>query len=680
MKGRAFPSDALLPVAIIAVVVMMVVPLPWQLLDVLLAVNLALAVTILLVTMYAGQSLEFSVFPAVLLVATLFRLSLNVSSTRLILLDGFAGGVISAFGQFVVGGNPVVGFVVFLILVIIQFIVITRGAERVAEVAARFTLDAMPGKQMSIDADLNAGLLTESDARKRRQEIEREADFYGAMDGASKFVKGDAIAGLIITVINLLGGALIGLFQQGLSLAEAWEKYALLTVGDGLVSQLPALIISTATGIMVTRAASAGNLGSEFVDQILGQPRVLYMAGGVFAVMALVPGLPRLPFALLAVGLAFTGRQTAARRRRVDAESEQHKRDQELEAVRRPESVLELVQVDPLELELGLNLLGLADSAHGGDLLERVVMIRRQLALELGVVVPPIRVRDNIGRLEPSSYAIKLRGVEIGSGQLLSGHLLAMDGGGSGTIIPGIDTTEPAFGLPARWIPESERTHAELAGYTVVEPSAVLATHLSELLKRHSPELVTRQEVQNLLNVVKEKHPALVEELTPGLLSLGEIQKVLQNLLYEGVPIRDLVTILEALADHAKTSRDPVMLTEASRQALARAITSLYGLDKKRVPVVVLDPAVEERWLDFLREGRTPVPDAGLTQKLLSSLGRELEQVTRRGHWPILLCSPLVRYYVKRLFERTLPRLVVLSYDELDARAQVESVGVVRAG
>ncbi|MEW6523392.1 MAG: flagellar biosynthesis protein FlhA [Bacillota bacterium] len=678
--ARPWHPEFLVPLAIITVVVMMVVPLPWLLLDLLLALNLALAVTILLVTMYAGQPLEFSIFPALLLVATLFRLALNVSSTRLILLNGFAGRVIAAFGQFVVGGNPVVGFVVFLILVVIQFAVITRGAERVAEVAARFTLDAMPGKQMSIDADLNAGLLTEDEARKRRQEIEREADFYGAMDGASKFVKGDAIAGLIITIINLFGGVLTGMLQRGMDLAGAWDNYALLTVGDGLVSQLPALVISTATGIMVTRAASTGSLGADMLGQVLGEPKVLYLAGGVLAALALVPGLPTLPFGALALALLFMARKTAARQRQAGVEKERLEREQEMEAVRRPESVLELVQVDPLEIELGLNLLNLADASQGGDLLERVVMIRRQLALELGVVVPPIRVRDNIGRLEPSSYVIKLRGVEVGSGQLLPGHLLAMDPGSVSDVVQGIETTEPAFGLPARWIPEAERPHAELAGYTVVEPSAVLATHLSELLKRHGPELLTRQEVQNLVNLVKEKHPALVEELTPGLVSLGEIQKVLQNLLHEGVPIRDLVTIFEALADVARNSRDLASMTESVRQALARSITRQYGLDRKRTPVVVLDPAVEDRLLASIRDGRGPAGDARLVQELLANLGRELEGVTGRGHWPILLCSPLVRYYVKRLFERALPRLVVLSYDELDSRAQVESVGVVRAG
>ncbi len=677
MKGLG--SEVLVSLALIAVIVMLVVPMPWFLMDVMLAVNLTLAVVILLVTMFTKQPLEFSIFPALLLIATLYRLALNVSSTRLILLQGFAGRVIAAFGMFVVGGNPVVGFVVFLILVIIQFVVITKGAERVAEVAARFTLDAMPGKQMSIDADLNAGLITEDQARTRRSDIEREADFYGAMDGASKFVKGDAIAGLIITVINLLGGILTGVMQRGLSAGEAWDTYALLTVGDGLVSQMPALIISTATGIVVTRAASTGTLGQDLILQIVNEPKVLYLGGVVLLFLALIPGLPGVPFGLLALVLGLVAWRTTADRQQEAATQQQRAEEMEKEEVRRPESVMDLIQVELLEIELGLNLLYLADATEGGDLLERIVMIRRQLAMEIGIIVPPIRVRDNIGRLDPSAYSIKLRGVEIGSGQILTGHLLAMDAGHAAEEVEGIPTKEPAFGLPAVWIGENDRTKAELAGYTVIEPSAVVATHLSELLKRHSAELITRQEVQNLVNLVKDKHPALIEDLIPALLGLGEIQKVLQNLLHEDLPIRDLVTIFESLADGARETRDIAHLTERVRQALARSITRQYGFDKQRTPVVVLDPETDARLLATIEEGRPLSIHADMISHLLTELNQKLEQVVSRGHWPILVCSPLVRYYVKRMTERTLPRLVVLSYDELDSSAQIESVGVVKA-
>ncbi len=665
-------------VAVVLIVVMMVVPLPARLLDLLLAFNMAFALIVLLVTMYTSEPLEFSIFPSLLLITTLYRLALNVSSTRLILLQGYAGEIINRFGEFVVGGNPVVGFVVFLILVIIQFVVITRGAERVAEVAARFTLDAMPGKQMSIDADLNAGLITDQEARRRRREIEQEADFYGAMDGASKFVKGDAIAGLIITAINLIGGLAVGMLQRGLPLEAALRQYALLTVGDGLVTQIPALLIATATGIVVTRAASQASLGADLVSQISAQPRVLLVAGGVLLLFALVPGLPHLPFLVLSgavLGLGWTMQNTA----RVKAAREEAGRRKQRDRERQPESVLKLLRVEPLEVELGYALIPLADPEKGGDLLDRVVMIRRQLALDLGLMVPPVRVRDNLQELEPNEYCIRLRGVEIARACLLPDHYLAMSPGEVEEELEGVPTREPAFGLPALWIPESERSRAELAGYTVVDPTSVLATHLAEIIKRHAHELLGRQEVQTLLDHVKETHPAVVEELIPDLLTVGEVQKVLRNLLRENVSIRDLVTILEALADHARTVRDPDELTEKVRAALSRVITRQFGLHENP-RVITLDPEVERllsEAVEDAREGREVVLPPDKMRAIVQSLGVAAKKAAAKGHPPVVVCSPEVRPLFRKLAERILPRLAVLSYVEVEEGLQLESVGVV---
>ncbi|NPV71252.1 MAG: flagellar biosynthesis protein FlhA [Firmicutes bacterium] len=673
-------GDAVLAAAVVLVVGMMLIPLPPVLLDLLFAVNISISLMMLLVTMYTMQPLDFAVFPSLLLLTTILRLALNVSATRLILLGGYAGQIINSFGNFVVGGDPVVGFIVFLILVIIQFIVITRGAERVAEVAARFTLDALPGKQMSIDADLNAGLINDQQARERRQKVQREADFYGSMDGASKFVKGDAIAALLITAINLIGGFIIGVFS-GMSPLDSWQTYALLTVGGGLAAQVPALLISTATGIIVTRAASDGSLGEDLVGQLLAQPKILGISGGVLMALGVVPGLPHIPFLALGVGLLGLASVVRSGARKKKEAAAREARDEEAEALRRPESVLPLIPLDPLEIELGYGLIGLADPSQGGDLLDRVVMVRRQMALDWGLVVPPIRVRDNLGQLEPNEYVIKLRGAEVAKGELMADHYLAMSPCGEDDV-QGIPTKEPAFGLPAVWVTGEAKEKTELLGYTVVDPSSVLATHLAEVLKSRAYELLTRQTVKDLLDTVKQSHAALVDELSPNLLSLGEIQKVLQNLLREGIPVRDMVTILETLADYARVTRETDLLTEYVRQAMARTITRQFKLNSGRAKVVTVDPALERRVLEAVKKS-----DRGsyiaLDPALIESIGRSLDEMVGRlistGAQPVVLCSSPVRVYVRRLVERLSPRVAVLAYEEIDPSAQLESVGMISA-
>jgi flagellar biosynthesis protein FlhA len=675
-------GDVLVALAVIMVVAMLVIPVPAWLLDMLLAVNLTVSVAIVLVAIYNQEPLQFSVFPSLLLITTLFRLSLNVSSSRLILLNGEPGQVIKAFGEFVVQGNAVVGFVIFLILVVIQFVVITKGAERVSEVAARFTLDAMPGKQMAIDADLNAGLVTEQEARSRRRVIEQEADFYGAMDGASKFVKGDAIAGMVINVVNLLGGIAVGVFIQGRDAAGALSHFSLLTVGDGLVSQIPALLISTATGIVVTRAASDGNLGQDLVGQLIRQPRVLFLTGGTMGALGLVPGLPGLPFLTLGVLVLFLGwqMQRAAKAREVE-EAQRTQAEGQMAAAsdeRKPENVLGLLQVDPLEIELGYGLLGLADQAQGGDLMERVVMIRRQTALDMGLVLPYIRVRDNMG-LKPNQYVIKLKGIEVGQGELLPDHFLAMDPGTVMQPVPGMETREPAFGLPALWVASADRERAELAGYTVVDPPAVVATHLTELIRRHAHELLGRQEVKQLVDLVKESHPAVVEELQRSF-SLGEIQKVLQNLMREGLSIRDLVTIFETLADYGG-NKDLELLTEYVRAGLSRSIARQLGLTEK-VRVITVHPDLENQIAQAVdrQPGGTYLNlDPETIHRMLNSLTRLAGDMAALGSTPLVLTSPAIRPYFKRLTERSLPKLVVLSYNEVDPNLELEAVGMVNA-
>ncbi|MDH7576745.1 MAG: flagellar biosynthesis protein FlhA [Bacillota bacterium] len=668
--------DVVVAVAVILAVVMMIIPVPSGLLSALLIFNITLSLLILLVSLFTQEPLEFSVFPSLLLIMTLFRLCLNISTTRLILLYAYAGEVVQKFGGFVIGGNPAVGFIIFLILIVIQFIVITRGAERVSEVAARFTLDAMPGKQMSIDADLNAGLITENEARARRRKIQQEADFYGAMDGASKFVRGDAIAALVIIIINILGGFIIGLIQKGMSFQQALQTYTVLTVGDGLVTQIPALLVSTSAGIIVTRAAAEASFGLDLSRQLLSYPKALGIAGGILLLLALL-GLPPIPILLISGilgGLAYTLDRSLKETRR---QEEERARVQEFEEAKKPEHVLSLVQVDPLEIELGYNLIPLVDTKQGGDLLDRVVMIRRQCVLELGFIVPPVRIRDNM-QLNPNTYVIKVKGVEVTRGDLMLDHLLAL-GPEVQTRLEGIKTREPTFGLPALWIPAYHREDAELAGFTVVDPTSVIATHLTEIIRNYAHELLSRQDVQNLLDHVKKSYAAVVNELYPDLLTLGEIQKVLGNLLREKVSIRDLVTILETLADYARLTRDPDLLTEHVRQALGRQIVGQY-LEDHKLYVLTLDPEVEQAVKEGIQKtehGSYLTIDPQTVQQILNRLHIMAQKMIEAGHQPVVLCPPGIRPYLKRLTERVLPGLVVLSFNELQSNIQVESLGMV---
>lgn len=667
-------------IAILFIVMMLIIPTSPGFLDLLLAVNISLSVLVLLLTMSITGSLDFAVFPSLLLIMTLFRLALNVSSTRLILLDGNAGEIITAFGNFVVGGNAIVGFIIFIIIVVIQFVVITKGAERVAEVAARFTLDAMPGKQMSIDADLNAGLITDQEAKKRRKDVEREADFYGAMDGASKFVKGDAIAGIIISLINIIGGIVIGMVQKALPFNQAITRYSLLTVGDGLVSQIPALLMSTAMGILVTRAASESNLGHDLNEQLFGQSKVLYIAAGLLFFLGLVPGLPTFPFiiiGLLLIGISYLTSKTEIREIAEQAEKETAAELQKAEA---PEKVIGLVQYDPIELEIGYSLIPYVDQEQGGDLLDRITLIRKQVALELGVVLPIVRIRDNL-QLLPNDYLIKIKGVEVGKGELMPHHYLAMDSGDVLSTVDGIPTTEPAFGLAALWINEKDREEAEISGYTTVDPPSVLATHLTELLRSHAQEFIGRQEVKNLITTVKESAPAVIEELTPEPLSLGDIQKVLQNLVKERVSIRNLIEICEILADYAAISRDTDYLTEMVRQGLRRQISRSLVDERNRLQVITVSPEIEETILEAVKKeqetGALALPP-DIWQSILNGLSKEAESVAGKGLMPIILISPQIRLAFYRLIEHAIPRITVISYNEIDPSVQVQGVGMVK--
>jgi flagellar biosynthesis protein FlhA len=672
-------SDVVVALAIIMIVIMMIIPLPTILLDLLLCLNITLALVVLLVSVYNVEPLDFSVFPSLLLVTTLFRLALNVSSTRLILLNGYAGEVIMSFGNFVVGGNAVIGFIIFVILIIIQFIVITKGAERVAEVSARFTLDAMPGKQMAIDADLNQGAITDLEAKDRRVKIQREADFYGAMDGASKFVKGDAVAAIIIIIINILGGFIIGMVQRNLDVTQALQTYTLLTVGEGLVNQIPALLVSTATGIIVTRAASDENLGHDLVTQLFKNSRIFFIISGVLTLMAIVPGLPGIPFfslAVVAALIAYNLRQSE--QASVETESVQ-KEEQEKEDIKKPENIISLLQVDPMELEIGYSLIPLVDTGQGGDLLERIVMIRRQCALELGLVVPTIRIRDNI-QIKPNAYIIKLRGIEIAKGELLLDHYLAMNSGTVFEEVAGIDTVEPAFGLPALWIPESEREQAELNGYTVVDAVSVLATHLTEVIKSHAAEILGRQETQNLVDNVKKTSASVVEELVPALMTVGEIQKVLANLLSERVSIRDMATILEVLGDYARATKDIDILTEYVRHALVRQITQ-QNIQNNVLPCITLDPQIENLIASAVQRtdhGSYVNLEPDSMKRLLNSLNTELQKLTSLGYQAIVLTSPAVRVYFRKLVERSVPGIIILSHAEIEQSVEIQVLGVVK--
>ena len=675
-------SDVLIAVAIVTIVVMMIIPLPTFLLDLLICLNITIALLVVMAVIYNVEALDLSIFPSLLLITTLFRLALNISSTRLILLDGFAGEVITAFGNFVVGGNAVVGFIVFVILVIINFMVITKGSERVAEVSARFTLDAMPGKQMSIDADLNQGAITDAEARRRREKIQREADFFGAMDGASKFVKGDAIAAIIIMFINISAGFVIGMLQRGLDAQAALQQYTLLTVGEGLVSQIPALLISTATGLIVTRAGAEGNLGRDLVDQLFRNDRIFFILSGVLVFFAIVPGLPGIPFATLSGICAFIGYQLKRGTEKVLPAEEKTKEKQravERREAAKPENIVSLLHVDPMELEIGYSLIPLVDTGQGGDLLDRIVMIRRQCALELGLVVPTIRIRDNI-QIKPNAYIIKLKGIEIAKGELMLDHYLAMNSGTVFEEVPGIETTEPAFGLPALWIPENEREQAELNGYTVVDAVSVLATHLTEVIKQHADEILGRQETQNLIDNLKKTNEALVSEVVPNLMSIGEVQKVLQGLLHERVSIRDMETILEVLSDYARATKDPEVLTEYVRHAMARQITQ-QNVQNGVLPCVTLDPALENRIAGGIQRtdhGSYVSLDPDSMQKLVESLNKELEKLTNMGYQPIVLTSPAVRPYFRKLVERSVPGLIVLSHAEIEQSVEIQILGVVK--
>jgi flagellar biosynthesis protein FlhA len=675
-------TDIIFALMVVSIIVMFIIPLPTMLMDMLLAANITFSMVVILVSIYTIEPLELSVFPSLLLFATLFRLGLNVSTTRLILGQGYAGEIIMSFGDFVVGGNYVVGLIIFLILVIIQFIVITKGAERVAEVAARFTLDAMPGKQMSIDADLNAGVIDENEAKREREKIRQEADFYGAMDGASKFVKGDAIAGIIITFINIVGGLVIGMLQQGMGFAQASQTYILLTVGDGLVSQIPALLISTATGMVVTRAASDTNMGNEMTEQLLKQPKALFIASGVLLVLGFVPGLPTFPFVILALLIAVmayltirttqTEKEEAAEQARPDVSPAE---EQEM----KEEEIKQLIKVDKLEIEVGYNLISLVLPEQGGDFLDRVSNIRKQIAVELGIILPSVRIVDNL-QLPPDLYKIKLRGVEISQYELYTDKYLAMDPGNTFEEIEGMQTEEPAFGTDAIWIDEEQKDRAELANYTVVDPGSVMATHLTEIIRNHAHELLGREEVKKLIDNLKSENTAVVEELIPDLMNLGEIQKILQNLLWEKIPIKNLVLILETLADHAGRTGDQTILTEYVRQGLSRQISSQFTAQENQLNVFTIDPQREERLINSLEQsdqGNYLSLEPSQAQQLINDIIEEARKLLEQGYEPILLTSPMIRRPVKEMVHRTFSELIVLSFNELEPSVDLQVQGVV---
>lgn len=672
-------KDLFILVGIIGIVLLMILPIPTWLLDVLLVINISLSLMILLVAMNTKEALQFSIFPALLLITTLFRLSLNVSTTKLILGQAKAGHVVATFGSWVSQGEPVIGFVVFLILVVVQFIVITKGSERVAEVAARFTLDAMPGKQMSIDADLNAGLINEQQARDRRRKIEREADFYGAMDGASKFVKGDAIASIIILIINLVGGFIIGMTIHGMPFQDALATYSILTIGDGLVSQIPALLISTAAGLIVTRASSEGNLADDITGQLFSYPKLIFIVAGTITLLGLFTPIgpwTTLPFAGILVYAALRMQKNLNRKQ---VEQEQQEEEQQIEEVRSPESVINLLQVDPIEFEFGYGLIPLADTGQGGDLLDRIIMIRRQCALEMGLVVPVIRIRDNI-QLKPNEYVIKIKGNVVGGGELLLNHYLAMSPGMDDESITGIETEEPAFGLPAIWIDESTKDRAEQSGYTVVDPPSVVATHLTEMIKKHAHELLGRQETKTLIDNLKENYAVLVDELIPSVLSIGEVQKVLAKLLREKISIRDMVTIFEALADYGNYTKDPDVLTEYVRQALSRQITQQFTQQGETMRVITVGPMLEKKIAESVQQseqGSYLALDPQSTQTMFQKLNEQINRLIQSGQQPIVLTSPTIRMYLRQVIERSMQDIPVLSYSELEPNVEIQSVGVV---
>ena len=674
-------NDLFIGIYLLAAVLFFIISIPSWLLDILLAINILVAMVVLFNSLFAKEVLDMASFPTMLLFTTIFRISLNVSSTKLILKNGDAGKVVDTFGKFVGGGNLVIGIIIFIILIIVQFIVINKGSERVAEVTARFTLDAMAGKQMAIDSDLNTGAITDKEAAERRKKLQQENSFFGSMDGATKYVKGDATAGLIITGINLVGGIVMGMVYGGLSINDALSKYTILTIGDGLSSQIPSLLISLATGILVTKASSDGELGDEIVGQLFSMDRVLIMVGAALSVLGILTPLPWYIFVPLGAALIFYGRKLGTKAGEAKIEESAEQEENEAQEIRKPENVVSLLNVDPIELEFGYGIIPLADVNQGGDLLDRVVMIRRQIALELGAVVPIIRLRDNI-QLNPNQYVIKIKGIQVSEGEILFDHYMAMNPGYVEEEITGIPTFEPSFHLPAIWITESQRERAESLGYTVVDPPSIIATHLTEVIRQHIAELLTRQAVQNLINNIKDNNSTLIDELVPKLMGIGEIQKVLQNLLEEGISIRDLVTILETLADHAAVTRDPDILTEYARQGLKRAISSKYFTVGEVTNVVTVDPAIEQEIMNSVKnteQGSYLSLDPERSKKIVEALGNELKKLEDMGKNPIVITSPIVRMYFRNLAKDYYKDIIVISYNEVESNVELQSVGMVTA-
>ncbi len=679
MNMRMAKSDAIVAVYILVAFVMLIVPLPAVLLDVFMAFNIAIGFVILFVCMFAKEVLDLSYFPTILLFTTIFRIAMNVSSTRLILTTGTAGNVVLTFGQFVGGGDLIVGAIIFIILILIQFLVINKGSERVAEVTARFTLDAMPGKQMAIDADLNTGAIDDKEAKERRDKIQQESSFFGSMDGAVKYVKGDAVAGLLLTVINLIGGIAMGVLRSGMEMGAALDNFGILTIGDGLVSQIPSLLISLSTGILVTKGSKQAEFGPAIIKQLFGVPKVMYLVGATLAFLGVATELNTILFVGMGMAFIVGGRMIAANLETAQIEQEVDTEEAAAEEIRQPENVNSLLQVDPIELEFGYGIIPLADVNQGGDLLDRVVMIRRQIALELGTVVPIIRLRDNI-QLNPNQYIIKIKGIQVSEGEILFDHYMAMNPGYVEEEITGIPTFEPSFHLPAIWITEGQRERAESLGYTVVDPPSIIATHLTEIIRQYISELLTRQDVQHLVNNLKETNPSLVEELVPKLLGLGEIQKVLQNLLREGISIRDLLTVMETLADYAPTTRDTDILTEYVRQSLKRAISTKYFPAHETTHVVTLDPKIEQEIMGSVKQTESGAflnLDPGKSRAIMDSVKREVQKLEDLGKNPIIITSPIVRMYFKRLTEDYFKDLVVISYNEVESNVELQSVGMV---
>jgi flagellar biosynthesis protein FlhA len=669
---------------VVLVVVMLIIPLPPMLLDLMITLNISCALAIVVTTLYVKKAIEFSVFPSLLLITTLFRLAINISVTRLVLLHGDAGHVVDAFGRFVIGGNIVVGLVIFLILVVIQFMVVTAGAGRVAEVGARFTLDAMPGKQMAIDADLNAGQITEDQARQRRKEIAEEADFYGAMDGASKFVKGDAMAGVVITLINLIGGIVIGVMMQHREIGDAIQHFSLLSVGDGLCAQIPALLISVATGIIVTRSGDDRDLGNQVIGQVSKQQRAPLVAGVVICFFALIPGLPKIPFLVIGGLFIYAGRRlakTSEKEQVAAAVAAQEAAALPAAPVTPRDQVAEALSLDPLELCIGFGLVPLVDGSAGGSLLQRVSAVRRQIAAEVGTIIPSVRIHDELA-LQSHEYTVKVRGTEVARGQIMAGHQLALDPGDAFGNLDGIPTTDPAYGMAAVWISDGQRAEAEALGYTVVDAESVVVTHLTETIRKHTADLLTRQDVRTLVDSLKEHNNAVVEEVIPDLLSVGELQRVLQALLREGVSIRDLGAIVEAAGDRARVTRDPELLAEYARQALGRTIVSPYLDAERTLRAITLDPGLEQEVSDSIAQtpdGEYLAMDPSRAQALVHQLSNHVEQAVSRGRRPVLICSSRCRRHLRRLVEQALPQLSVCAYNEIAPGIGVETIGVVTA-